>query len=466
MINKIIEYVKKCELLTINNKVVVGVSGGADSICLLLVLLEMREIFGLEIIPVHINHNLRGRESYRDQKFVLETCEQYGLELKVESVDLLEYKKKLKLSEEEAGRILRRSIFERISDEYGGASIALGHHRDDNVETCLMNMARGTGLEGLSGISAKAGRYIRPLLCVHRVEIEEYLEGKGQCYCTDSTNLEDAYTRNKVRNHIIPAMHQKINEKSSENISNLLDDIGELKEFVDVQVKMQVRNVVKTEGDGVTIIGQKLNECHTFIQREIVKGALVSVSRSYKNIGRVHIRLIIELLDMQVGREIHLPYGLVATRVYEGIVIKKKVDEVNEVEFKRIPLQINGQTVVNEKMVIVTTLEEYNGLENVVDNHYTKYYDYDIIGDKLFVDRIDMEMHITINKQGGRQSLKKFCKNQKIAKDLRSEVLNIRTESQVLWIINYRSTLEAKVTEQTKKIIKIQIGGQEHGRKN
>lgn len=457
MNNKIIEFIEKEELFIGIEKVVVGVSGGADSICLLLVLLEIGVQFGVEVIPVHINHNLRGSEALRDQKFVEEVCGKFGLELQVESVDLAGYKIKHKVSEEEAGRILRRNILERFATE--GSVIALGHHRDDNVETCLMNMARGSGLEGLSGIAPKDGKYVRPLLCVNRAEIEKYLVYKKQAYCIDSTNLENTYTRNKVRNHIIPMLRSEINMKASENISNLLDDLNELKGFVNEQVRDQHTKVVKARDGEIIILKQALEECHPFVRREIVKKALIDTAQQYKDIGRVHILSVIELLELQVGKEVHLPYGLVAYRTYEGVLIGEKTDRGTGSDFRRIPIRINGQTVVNEDLVIETQVTEYNGLENVLDNDYTKYYDYDIIIDKLFVDIIDMGAYICINEQGGRQSLKKFCKNQKIPMNSRKEVLNIRTDSQVLWILGYRRSLEARVTKETKKILKIQIGG-------
>lgn len=459
MIKKIIKFIQDKELLQEKDRVIVGVSGGADSVCLLLVLLELCHLLSLEIIPVHINHNLRGDESQRDEDFVRELCREKGLNLQVVSEDVKSYQEKYKVSEEEAGRNIRRSVFEEVSDRFQGHTIALGHHKDDNVETALMHMARGSGLTGLCGMDANASGYIRPLLCVGRKEIEVYLQEKEQEYCIDSTNLGNDYTRNKVRNIIIPLINSEVNAKASENIGNVLGDLNELKLFVASQVELIYDNVVNIQGNAYLVRKEDLEQQPIYLQGEVIKSVLYAASEKQKDISRIHVQSFKELLTLQVGREIHLPHDLLAKRVYEGVEIRKKRDWSNSQDIGSVEVPINGQTVVNESLVIKTEVMEYNGIENVEDNHYTKHFDYDIIMGKLFVERIDMKSSITINGQGGRQSLKKFCTNQKIASHLRKEVLNIRTESQVLWILNYRKSQEALITKKTKKILKIQIGG-------
>ncbi len=466
MDKKVIKYIEDKELVKENDKLIVGISGGADSVCLLLVLLELRKKYQFKIIPVHINHNLRGSESLHDENFVKRLCRKYNLDLQIRSVDVCAYKVKWKLSEEEAGRKIRRGVLEEVASQLGGNSIALGHHRDDNVETAIMHMARGSGLTGVAGISVKSGMYIRPLLCVSRGEVEEYLTGRRQEYCVDSTNLGNDYTRNRVRNQIIPMLHNEVNDNASKNIANLIDDLRGLKEFVDTQVELFYKKVVRLSAQGCIIQKVELENLPEIIQQELIKKAIYSQVTERKDVSRVHIESIKELCHKQVGREISLPQNLIAKRIYDGVEIQKPVESEKEAAFSCIEISINGKTVVEENLVIETQVMEYNSLENVVDNHYTKYFDYDIIKDKLFVDRVDMQGHITINKQGGRQSMKKFCTNQKIASHLRKEVLNVRAGTQVLWVLNYRRCEEARVTEKTKKILKIQIGGQEHGRKN
>ncbi|MDE7293582.1 MAG: tRNA lysidine(34) synthetase TilS, partial [Oscillospiraceae bacterium] len=179
--------------------VVAALSGGADSVCLLLVLKKLRERLNFALSAVHINHNLRGEESDRDRDFCLRLCEREGIPIRVYSVNAAEYAEKKGYSTEEAARILRYDCFEKESERLSGALIATAHNMGDNTETVLFNLTRGTGVRGLGGIPYKRDNIIRPLLDVSREEIEKYLEAHGQDFVTDSTNLTDDYTRNRIR---------------------------------------------------------------------------------------------------------------------------------------------------------------------------------------------------------------------------------------------------------------------------
>ena len=216
MKNKILTYINKENLLTRGKKVIVTCSGGADSIFLLHILNKL----GYDCIVAHCNFHLRGEESNRDENFVREYCKKENLTLLVEHFDTTKYATEKKLSIEMAARELRYNWFENIRKEYNAQAIAVAHHSDDSIETILLNLLRGTGLKGICGIRPKNGYIVRPLLCVNRKEIEEYLQNNDTQYITDSTNLENEYTRNKIRNIVMPILREINPQIDSVMLSN------------------------------------------------------------------------------------------------------------------------------------------------------------------------------------------------------------------------------------------------------
>ena len=215
MENKVRKYIEKNRLLSEDSLILLGISGGADSVALLRVLLAL----GYRCVAVHCNFHLRGEESNRDQMFVEHLCASFGVKLEICHYDTYKYASDNKISIEMAARELRYADFERLRRKYNADYIAVAHHRDDSVETLLMNLMRGTGIRGLTGIKPINGNIIRPLLSLQRLEIEEYLKGIGQDYVTDSTNLEADYTRNKIRLHLLPLM-RAINPNTDKSIEN------------------------------------------------------------------------------------------------------------------------------------------------------------------------------------------------------------------------------------------------------
>ena len=208
-------------------KYLVAISGGADSVCLLLKMIDE----GRSVEAVHCNFHLRGDESDRDEAFVVSLCQRLGVPLHRVHFDTKEYAALHKVSIELAARELRYRYFEQLRQDIGAEAIMVAHHRDDNVETVLMNMVRGTGIRGMAGIRPVNGHILRPLLDLSRADIEAYLARKGEIYVTDSTNLEDDATRNKFRHHLIPLL-QSLNPKASENIHSTSRHIAEAEKIL------------------------------------------------------------------------------------------------------------------------------------------------------------------------------------------------------------------------------------------
>ena len=228
MWSRVSEYIKKHKLLDINELYLVALSGGADSVALLLMLHEA----GYRVHAAHCNFHLRGDESDRDEAFCVSLCERLGIALHRVHFDTLTYAELHKVSIEMAARELRYKWFEQLRADIGAAGICVAHHRDDSVETVLMNLVRGTGLRGLCGIQPRNGFILRPLLGVSRADVEAYLAAKNQDYVTDSTNLEDNVTRNKIRLHILPLLRE-INPAVSENIQRTAEHLAETQKVLD-----------------------------------------------------------------------------------------------------------------------------------------------------------------------------------------------------------------------------------------
>ena len=231
MWSKVEPYIRKHKLLDGRELYLVALSGGADSVALLLLLKE----HGFNVHAAHCNFHLRGAESDRDEAFCVELCNRLGVELHRVHFDTQTYAELHKVSIEMAARELRYKWFEQLREDVGAAGICVAHHRDDSVETVLLNLVRGTGLRGLTGIQPRNNHVLRPLLCVSRAEIEDFLAARGQKYVTDSTNLEADVMRNKLRLQVLPLL-KTLNPAVSENIQRTAENLTEAQAVLDTVV--------------------------------------------------------------------------------------------------------------------------------------------------------------------------------------------------------------------------------------
>lgn len=231
MLSKLKDYIKKHKLLSLSDLYIVALSGGADSVALLLLLDEM----GYKVHALHCNFHLRGEESDRDERFCEDLCLKKNIPFHRIHFDTLMYAETHKMSVEMAARELRYRYFEQLRKDIGAEAICVAHHQDDTVETVLLNLVRGTGLRGLTGIQPRNGAILRPLLCVTRAEIEAYLATKQQDYVTDSTNLETDFVRNKIRLQVVPLLRQ-LNPAVSENIVRTAEHLTEAQKVLDAVV--------------------------------------------------------------------------------------------------------------------------------------------------------------------------------------------------------------------------------------
>lgn len=474
MYKKVNDYIKIYNMLEQKDKVIAGISGGADSVCLLCVLLELKKEYNLEIRAVHINHGLRPGAAEDDESHVRQLCQEMGVPLEVYRIDVAHLAKQQGLSSEEAGRHARRMAFEKEAEKFGAAKIALAHHMNDNVETLLLNIARGTGLKGLGGIRPVAGQYIHPLLGVSRQEIEKFLAEKQLDYCMDATNYEDTYTRNRIRNHIIPYMEEEINAKFTEHACSMMEQMGRLWDYIEGEIhRAEGKTVVYAQKQGMTealIKKEEFEALPATLRPYLIRQVLEKISGQQKDLESVHLKEIEELFRKQTGRRLDLPYQMCARRCYEGVEVAKNISEKKYCGQGQ-KLNQNSKIAARKLEAVKMRVLDWEGADGmdgtISQTPYTKWFDYDIIKNSVTIRTRRPGDYITIDRNGRTQKLKQYFINEKIPQKERDEILLAADGHHILWVIGYRRGCACEVTEHTRKILEITIdGGENYGRDN
>lgn len=292
-------------------KIGVGVSGGADS----MVLLSLLQSGGADVFAINIEHGIRGAESKNDSRFVADFCAQKGIELLCFAVDTPAESKRTKQSIELTARRLRYEIFDELLKQKKADHIALAHHANDNAETILMRILRGTGIRGLRGIVDREG-YIHPLIKFSRRQIEEYAEKNAIAYIHDSTNAENDYTRNFLRNEVFPVLEKKFDNIES-SFSRLADNAAETQDFLRTQLLD-----IKTDGEAWYLEIAKLSQAHSLIKKYSINELLVSMGAE-QDIESRHLEYIVSLCEKDNNSFINLPFGIVAVREYDRLVFRR-----------------------------------------------------------------------------------------------------------------------------------------------
>ncbi|NLG05863.1 MAG: tRNA lysidine(34) synthetase TilS, partial [Clostridia bacterium] len=277
MVDKVLRYIEKNQMIRENEGVIVGVSGGADSVCMLDLLLQIRKKLPMKLYVVHVNHGIRGMQAEQDAEFVKQICEQHKLPYIIREVNVPDYAAREGITSEEAGRILRYEIFRSLKVEYHAAKIAVGHHMNDQAETVLFHLFRGTGIRGMGGISQVRDDIIRPLLCVSREEIEQYAVQRKLLFCTDQTNFDNCYTRNQIRNQILPMIKQNVQEKVIEHIAQTASFFQDAERYLQKQSDQIIEELVIWKEEMCEIPVDVLEEQDSIIRDYIIRSCLERV---------------------------------------------------------------------------------------------------------------------------------------------------------------------------------------------
>ena len=463
MISKVTALIDEYNMIEKHDLVAAGVSGGADSLCLLFMLLEYRKKVPFDLIVVHVNHGIR-EDANKDAECVKALCEKENLPFYLVEEDVREKARKEHLSEEEAGRIVRYAAFEKALedfDEKGNRSgkIAVAHHAADSAETLLFNLFRGTGIYGLSGILPVSKNVIRPLLTCSREEIEEYLNQKGQEWCMDSTNEEDTYSRNKIRHHILGYAKEHINEKTTEHIAATALQIASLRQYLEGEVNRMASQVANRKVDEIETDLDKVKEYPPFLQEQYWLWMLNTLSPGRKDITAKHVKAIGELVEKTGSKSLDLPGNVKVIKEYNLLRIKVGGEKENSSidEKQEILIREEGSYRLWDGSILEVSYLNPEQLEGIEENKYTKYFDYDKINSCLKVRFRQAGDYLCINDSYQRKTLKEYFIQEKIPANLRSENPLIADENHVLWVMGHRISAYYKVTKETQKIIKLTV---------
>ena len=450
-------------------KIVVGLSGGADSVCLLTVLKQLATPEFL-LRAVHVHHGIRGAEADRDEAFAQKLCESLSVPLCVAYCHVPAYAAEHGLSEEEAGRILRYQVLEKEAGKWeqelpagSRVKIALAHHRDDNAETILHHLLRGSGLTGLAGIRPVQGRRIRPLLCVGREEIRAYLEAGHISWCEDSTNQSPDYTRNRIRSQVLPLLKTAVNEQAEEHILQAGQIIGQADAYLRQQAEeIWQEAVCGREEDLAAIPLTAFARQPEILKTYLIRHMLDQLHPGWKDIGSRHFTAIAELAGKPVGSRLDLPGGLMARTGYETLEIVRKTErEVSVKTESGADGEIHGRQTVPELHMTVFSRQKD---QEIPKNQYTKWFDYDKIKGTLSV-RTRRTGDYLILPSGGSKTIARYMIDEKIPKEKREQILLLAEGSHVLWVVGFRISEYYKIEEHTENILQVTCdGGKDYGR--
>lgn len=462
MKEKVICYNHEKDLFRKGDKIIVGVSGGKDSVCLLHVLNELREEYSLSLFVVHIHHGIRGDEADEDAEFVKKATEAMNLSCRIEYADVLKIAEENHISEEEAGRNERYRIMNRICDENAFDRIAVAHHQEDVAETALFHLLRGTGTKGLAGIPPKRERIIRPILFAGSEEIIKYIRDNRLEYRTDRTNGEETYTRNILRLSVFPLLEERINAKAKEHVAEAAERIALQNEYIEKVANNAYLSVVRTDEGEYSYDTGIFCELEKVIQTEIIRRILKNLIPHGKNPGQYHYHMLEHLTEKEVGKTVQLPAGVVARRTYKEIrysVPDKEQAEERHLMIECVPFcEHIVQIGEKKKLVQMKIIIPGKPFPEIPKKDYTKWIDYDRIENSVFL-RYPMEAdYFVLDAEGRRKKLSRYFIDEKIPAERRNRQVLVTDGSHVIVILSEGRMSESyKVTETTERILEISI---------
>ena len=441
---RVFSYIEKYNMIEAGSQVIVGISGGGDSVCLLFLLSRYQKRRHFHLLGIHVNHGIRGQEALRDQEYAKKLCERLGVPFTVYTYSVPAIAQQEKRSLEETGRMVRRRAFEEKAASLGKkAVIALAHHENDNAETVLHNLIRGTKAAGMGGIRpiqeiGEGVAYIRPLLKVTREEIETYLRQQKIPWMTDSTNQELEYTRNRIRHRIIPEM-EKINPKAVSHIAQAADTFQAIEEYLTGQADMLYREYVEQRENGYWIRKELFLE-KELMQSYVIRMVLEQAADKKQDLTAFHVESILSLGKGRTGASVSLPGGVLASQVYGDLYVR---------------LPDSGEAPLKELELEIFPWEN----QQIPEKTYTKWFDYDKIKSSLEIRHRKPGDFLTIADTGGRKKLKDYFIDCKIPREEREKVTLLAEGSHILWVVGYRISQYYKVTSQTKTVLKVHVKG-------
>ena len=473
ILKKVYLTIEGYDLIRGGETVVCAVSGGADSVAMLHILKELNDVQQLnwKLHVAHVNHGLRGKSSDEDEEFVKTLCAKLGVPFHSAQVDVRGYQKRERKSLEEAGRVLRHEYLQSLAGQLGAQKISMAHNLDDQAETILHRILRGTGLRGLKGmapirvISRKQDLFVvRPLIELERYEIEGYLRERGVPYKTDLTNFDTSLTRNKIRHKLLPLIESEFNPRVKMALVKLGQTAGSFYLLLREIANEVYENTRMISGEGeVCLSVEEFSKLPPAIQTLIIDRAVKTVLGRVPQLNFEHYLEIISLCgEHGYQKAIRLPRGLEARR--EGYILKiaRPQQPPPPLRMANRRIKIPGRTVIKKlNLEIDAELQEgaVVGLKEYIKNKdYTEeVIDFEKLAGPLTVRLRKGGDHFVPLGSRGSTKLKKFFIDNKVPKTVRDRVPIVTDGRRIVWVVGYRIGDEVKITDQTKKVLKLKV---------
>ena len=477
LLEKVKETIDKYQMFAIKARIVVGVSGGPDSITLLHLLLQLRDEYELKLWIAHLNHQLRGKEAEEEARWVKIFASKIGVPLISDSLDVATLAKREKLTLEEAARMARYDFFEHVSNQVSANRIAVGHTASDQVETVLMRLMKGTGLDGLSGIPAVRGRIIRPLIEIFHKEVEEYCEINNLKFCVDSSNNDTSFLRNRIRLDLLPLLSQEYNLQISKILLQMSKNLSQDADFIRKKGEKEFGKVLRKERENknqrwLVLDREKLFRLHPALQKRVLREGIRRIKGNLKEIGSDHLDSVLDLDGKRGTKQLSLPGNLVIQKQYEDFLIRR--GESRNIPFARY-LVIPGKTDLSQLSLTLETrlisVKPHSFLassfmdlkEKVVLNEVSGFPEEEVFFD---FDKLKPPLFLRNRKKGdrfcplgmkGSKKIKDFFIDLKIPVEKRGKIPLLVNGDKVVWIVGHRIDERFKVDNNTTKILTIKI---------
>lgn len=456
-------YIKDNNLINPKDRILVALSGGPDSVCLLNILYNLKEELDIEIGAAHLNHMLRDEDAFQDEEYVKNLCESFDIPCFVKRVDINKYSKENKMSSEMAGRDARYNFFDEVIREHGYNKIATAHNANDQAETILFRLMRGTGIEGLCGIKVCRDKIIRPILCLSRKEVEEYIEVNNLKPRIDKTNFEKIYNRNKIRLDILPYIKENFNEDIIQTLNRMSVLLQKDNEFIEKSARSFYEKYCVEQQD-YFIIKKKMFDNHEAVVTRVIRYALTNFSKTHYDFEMKHIYDICNLAKNNSGKVIDLPNKIYAENIYGDIYIKERIINNNihvKQEIKINKDDIDGKKIAFQNNIIEFSLVNNDSSLNLKQNILIRYFDFDKINNFISLRNRKNGDKISPLGMSGSKKLKDIFIDMKIPKEERDSVPLLCFDENISWIVGLRVSEEYKITNKTKNILKVIVKREE-----
>jgi len=466
--NKIADFAKANELFDSTSKVLLAVSGGADSTALMHTMQSLKSdnVLRAELLCAHINHQLRETEGDKDEDFVIAEAAKFKLLVITKQFDVRGFALRNKLSIETAARKLRIESLIDIAKANNCQAIVTAHHKNDNAETVLQRLSRGTGFRGLGGIWPKrnfAGiNFVRPLLCVRRDEIVEYLKKQNIKWRDDHTNVDCTYRRNFIRHQLIPELQKHCSGSIVEQLFDLSGSAQHFYSLICSETDKLWNELATVSGETVSLDLKSFSIPPQPVKVELIRRGLTTVGSGEKNLTHQHYESILQLAKSNAtGGRIELPDGFVVQREYENLIftLPKEKHVADEPTVKTAKLNIPGKTIFGRYLIEATTLDAPITNYQFPVSSYKRVEQFDL-------DRLKLPLTVRPRKDGDRfiplglpeeKKVGKFLTAAKVPEEIRQKALIVADSEKIIWIWPVRISEQAKITSDTKEILQLQI---------